>query len=155
MTGVTPTSTVDPDEDEDEVRILDGRGCLTLEAMCFTDQLGPDQKAVVERHIRTCSVCAQQQTELARATERMRSARPRVPVPSEVKILTRQVALKGLAVRRTRQSQALKPRSTARIRVLGRIRPRWYRSRTFWAAAMMGMAAAVVLVLLVLVLLQR
>jgi hypothetical protein len=142
---------------EDEVRILDSRGCLTLEAMCFTDQLGPDQRAVVERHIRTCGVCAQQQTELARATERMRSARPRVPVPAEVKMLARQVALKGLALRARTARQSSPPRkhrSTARIRALGRHKPKWYRSRTFWAAAMMGMAAAVVLTLLVLVLIQ-
>jgi len=144
------------DIDDDEVRIMDHRGCLTLDAICFTDQLGPDHRAVVERHIRSCGVCAQQQTQLARATERMRGARPRVPVPAEIRILARQVALKGLALRaRTaRPSPVRQQRSTARIRALGRRRPPWYRSRTFWAAAIMGLAAAVVLVLLVLVLLQ-
>lgn len=144
-----------PAVEDEEIRILDSRGCLTLEAMCFTDQLGPDQRAVVKRHIRSCGVCAQQQTALARATERMYSARPRVPVPSEIKILARQVALKGLALRAqrsARQGPRRQHRSTARIRALGRHKPRWYRSRTFWAAAMMGMAVAVVITLLVLVL---
>ena len=143
--------------EEEDVRILDSRGCLTLEAMCLSDQLGPDQRAVVKRHIHSCGVCAQQQTELARTAERMRASRPRVPVSSEVKILARQVALKGLALRAqraARQSPGRRHRSTARIRALGRPRPRWYQSRTFWAAAMMGMAAAVVLTLLALVLTQ-
>jgi hypothetical protein len=145
------------DVEEEDVRILDSRGCLTLEAMCLTEQLGPDQRAVVQRHILSCGICAQQQTELARATERMLAARPRVPVPSEVKLLARQSALKGLALRAqrsARQSPGRRHRSTARIRALGYHRPRWYRSRTFWAAAMMGMAAVVVVTLLVLVLLQ-
>jgi anti-sigma factor RsiW len=135
----------------DDIRILDSRGCLTLEAMCFTGQLGPDQQAVVERHIRTCGICAQQHADLARATERMRSARPRVPVPSEIKLLAREVALKGLAMRRTRQGSKKKQRSTARIRVIRRP-VRWYQTRAFWAAVLFGMCAALILALVALLL---
>jgi hypothetical protein len=135
----------------DDVRILDSRGCLTLEAMCFANQLGPDQQAVVERHIRTCGICAQQHADLAKATERMRSARPRVPVPTEIKLLAREVALKGLAMRRTRRGSKKKQRPTARIRVIRRP-VRWYQTRTFWVAVLLGTSAALVLALLALIL---
>jgi hypothetical protein len=134
----------------DEIRILDSRGCLTLEAMCFTGELGPDQQAVVKRHIRTCGICAQQHADLARATERMRSARPRVPVPTEIKLLAREVALKGLAMRRARHGSKKRQRSTARIRVMRRAR--WYQTRTFWAAVLFGMSAALILALVALLL---
>lgn len=129
----------------DGLRILDHRGCVTPEALCFVDELGAEQRAVVERHIRACVICAQQQTAIARATERVRAARPRVPVPGEIKQLARQVALRTLAVRRKRES-ASRRRSTARIRAIGArsFHTPWYLSRTLWAAVLAGSATALV-----------
>jgi len=143
-----------PGSDPDEIRILDHRGCLTLEAMCFVSQLQPEHRAVVERHIRTCAVCAQQQMDLARVTERVRSARPRVPVPVEAKTLARQVALRSLAMRRARKVQQGARHSTARIRSVQRgSLGRWYRSRVFWAATLAGLATALVVAAIALILL--
>ena len=94
------------DAERDEVKVLNDHGCLTLEAMCFTTQLQTEHRAVVERHVRSCAVCAQQQTDLAKVTERVRSARPRVPVPVEAKTLARQVVMRILAARRTHRKRA-------------------------------------------------
>ena len=135
----------------DEVRILDARGCLTLESMCFTQQLTPEQRAVVERHVRACTVCAQQHTDLARVTERLRSARPRVPIPAEARLVARQVVVRSLTQRR---SHRVGHRSTARVRTLPRpVRVPWHKSRAVWAAALAGLLAALVLAVLALVLL--
>lgn len=150
MTAPTP-HIVEPDE----VRILDEHGCLTLEAMCFTTQLQPEHRAVVERHIRTCAVCAQQQMDLARVTERVRAARPRVPVPGEAKALARQVALRSLALRRAHKTKSRSRgdwRSTARLRALPRRQP-WYRSQVFWAVTLLGLAGAVLVAVLAILLL--
>jgi anti-sigma factor RsiW len=146
-------STPAPGTDADEIRILDDRGCLTLEAMCYVSQLQPEHRAVVERHIRACAVCAQQQMDLARVTERVRGARPRVPVPVEAKTLARQVALRSLAMRRVRKAQQGARHSTARIRSVQRVSGRWYRSRVFWAATLAGLATALVVAAIALILL--
>ena len=144
---------IDARDEPDEVRILDDHGCLTLEAMCYTHQLQPDHRGVVERHVGSCAVCAQQQMGLARITERVRSARPRVPVPGEVLALAREVALRSVALRRAHRSKRPEMRSTARLRALDPQPRPWYRSGTFWAALIVGMAGAVVVALLVVLLL--
>ena len=125
----------------DELRVLDGKGCLTLEVLCFSDELSPDQRAVVERHVRSCTICAQQQTSLAKATERLRRARPRLPVPTELKLLARQLALRSLSHRRRRSSSQQRARHPAASS------ERWYRSRYFWIAALVGTGIAVLLAL--------
>jgi len=110
-------------------------------------QLQPEHRAVVERHIRSCTVCAHQQMNLTRITERVRNARPRVPVPMEAKTLARQLALRSLAMNRLRRSQV----HTARVRTVSRTR--WYRSRVFWVAAVAGMATALCVAAIALILL--
>jgi anti-sigma factor RsiW len=119
----------------EEIRVLDTKGCLTLEVMCFSDELPSEQHAVVERHIRTCSICAQQQTALATATERFRRVRPRLPLPAELKVLARQLALRSITQRQ---------RSTAEPRH-GEPRHAWYQSRTFWVVTLAGMALAIII----------
>jgi anti-sigma factor RsiW len=119
----------------EEIQVLDGKGCLTLEVMCFSDELPSEQRAVVERHIRTCSICAQQQTALATATERFRRVRPRLPLPAEIKLLARQLALRSVA---RQQRRSVEPRRA-------QSRQTWYQSRTFWVVTLAGMAMAIVI----------
>ncbi len=135
----------EPARGAEELRILDDRGCLTAEAVVLSDHLLPDQRAVVERHVRSCSVCAQQHTSLARATERFRRARPRLQLPAEVRQLARQVALRGLTHRRPRA--AAPASTTARVRRLrySDLGLRWYRSRGFWIATLTGLGTALLL----------
>lgn len=63
---------------EQSVRLIDSKGCLTVEACCFIDQLTDEQRLVVERHIRSCSVCAQQRALIATTVSRVRRGRPRL-----------------------------------------------------------------------------
>jgi hypothetical protein len=132
---------------QDELRVLDSKGCLTLEVLCFSDELPAEQRAVVERHVRSCSICAQQQTSLAMATDRLRRARPRLPVPTELKLLARQLALRSLGHRRRRASSQLRARSHGHG-AAARSRERWYRSRSFWIVTLAGTGIAVLLALL-------
>lgn len=125
-----------------ELRILDDRGCLTPEAMCFGGQLHSEHRAVVERHVRVCTVCAQQQMDLARVTQRVRAARPRVPVPAEASALARQVAVQSLT-RRRRLRSGRGRRATARVAQERRRPPRWHRRRAVRAALIVGLAAAI------------
>lgn len=127
----------------DELRILDERGCLTPEAVVLAEQLLPDQRAVVERHVRSCSVCAQHHTSLARATERFRRARPRLQLPPEMRQIARQIALRGLTHRRARAAAT----PTARVRRLrySDLRRRWYHSRAFWIATLTGLGTALLI----------
>lgn len=141
MTSSEHSAVAAPAEEDEEIRILDDRGCLTLEAMCFTNQLQSEQRAVVERHVRSCVVCAQQQMDLAAVTERVRGARPRVPVPVEAKALARQVALRSLSVRRSLR-EGRRRRPTAQLRAVSRRPTPWYRSGVFWAAMLIGLATA-------------
>ncbi len=86
----------------DGIRILDARGCLTAEAMCFGEELGPDQRAVVDRHVRACAVCSQQQAGLSHAAQRVRHGRPRVTVPADARIAARQAILRSLMLHRNK-----------------------------------------------------
>ena len=122
----------------DGFRILDAKGCVTLEVLCFTDQLNPAQRAAVDRHTKTCSICAQQQTALARAGERFRRQHPRQRLSSEVRLTARQAALRAVRIKKKRvETTARLPaarvrRSTAQL---------WYRSSIFWTALLVGVAA--------------
>jgi len=138
----------------DELRILDERGCLTAEASVLADQLLPDQRAVVERHIRSCPVCAQHHTALARATERFRRARPRLQLPPEVRQIARQIAVRATH-RRSRASVAAAT-TTARVRRLrySDLGRRWYRSRAFWVAMLTGLGTALLIAIAALLLLN-
>jgi hypothetical protein len=141
--------------DVDELRILDARGCITLEAMGFPEHLDAEQRAVVERHIRSCSICAQQQTDLIKAKERLRRARPRIPVPREVKVLSGQLAMLRPSDRERIQGTAsrghtMPPRPS---RPVPRLVP-WYHSRQFWVIISIGMGTSLVLVLLALLLIR-
>jgi hypothetical protein len=141
--------------DTDELRIIDGRGCLTLEAMGFPEHLGTEQRVVVERHVRTCSICAQQQTDLVKAKERLRRARPRIPVPSEAKALSRQLLLRSLSERARLRAAANRglAGSGHPIRT-GPRRTHWYLSRLFWFATFAGLGLALVLALIALLLIR-
>jgi len=88
---------------EEQLRILDSSGCLTPEVICFIEELNDDQQAAVERHLRSCTVCAQQQAVAAKAAERIRSGRLRVGVPADARIVARQAALKSVVMRRKRE----------------------------------------------------
>jgi hypothetical protein len=137
-----------------ELRILDGRGCLTAEAIVFAEQLAAEQRAVVERHGRSCVACAQLQTSIARATDRFRRARPRLPVPSELRQIARHAALHGMARRPRTATTTARLRSKggrARHAQLGRP---FYRSRTFWIATLTGAGTALVLALLAAIVLR-
>ena len=131
----------------DGFRILDPKGCLTLEVLCFTDQLNPDQRAAVERHTRSCTVCAQQQTSLARASDRFRRRRPRQILPAELRLLARQAALRTVITKRQRASTTARLPASRRRRVA---HEPWYRSRLFWTALLAGMGAALLVLLIAL-----
>jgi anti-sigma factor RsiW len=133
-----------PHTPPDGLRVFDASGCLTREVMCFTDQLNPDQRAAIERHARSCSVCAQEQAALARASERFRRARPHSMLPVELRVLARQVALRSLQARRQRVGD------TARLPARTRARPPWYLSRLFWTSVLAGMTAAALITLVAL-----
>jgi len=123
----------------DGFRVLDGKGCVTLEVMCYAEQLTPEQRAAVERHTRTCSLCAQQQAALARAVDRFRQARPRLHLPPELKLLVRQAALRALVARRRAAGMSDK---------IARYRPRWYQTRLFEVIVLIACVAALIVVLL-------
>lgn len=122
-------------------RVLDASGCLTREVLCFTDQLNPDQRAAIERHARSCTMCAQEQAALARASERFRRARPHSMLPIELRVLARQVALRSAQARRQRSGD------TARLPSRMRARPPFYLSRLFWTSVLAGLTAAALITL--------
>jgi hypothetical protein len=136
-------------EQGEDVRVLDGRGCLTLDGMCFIGQLSLYQQGAVERHLQTCSVCAQQVAALARASAAFQEHRPRVPVPAEIKILSRQVALRSPVLLAAGSSQAERRIREPRGR---RARRPWYQSPVLLVSLLAGMVAATAVALIVLLL---
>lgn len=126
----------------DALPILDGRGCLTFEAICFADLLGPDQRAAVERHVRACTFCAQQQASMARAAQEIRREKPRVPVPADARVAGRQAMLRSLLLQRRPQAVS------ERLQIIRAGRPSSMRA---WLAV--GLSAAVVIAVALLVLL--
>lgn len=144
---------VESTEDGKQLPVLDQRGCLTMEAMCFTDQLGLHHQAVVERHVQRCMVCAQQLSGLAAVANSVHRARPRLPIPPEIKLLSRQLALRSAAQTEPAARRADPPRrrrrSTARTRV---IRIPWYRSRSFQMALAAGVATGLLTIIVALLL---
>lgn len=87
----------------EELRLLDERGCLTLGAMGFIDQLDEPQHMAVRRHLKDCDICAQQHASVVTAVERIRRSRPRVAVPVEASLVARQAILRGLRTARRRR----------------------------------------------------
>ncbi len=102
----------DPEKGGAGLQLLDPRGCLTAEALCFIQELHPDQQALVYRHLRDCMICSQLQTQLSQAAARVRRARPRVPAPVEARVAARQAALRTMVQnvdRSIRQREAPTP----------------------------------------------
>ncbi|MCC6751570.1 MAG: hypothetical protein IT371_28215 [Deltaproteobacteria bacterium] len=136
----------------DEIPLLDERGCLTPEAMGFAEEMGPEQQAVVARHVRSCPDCAQQQASLARVAHRVRRGRPRVLVPPEARIAARQAAIRGL-VRRRKRTGSIRRRSP--VEVIPQAPRAWYVARPALTAALLGAAAAIMLSLALVLLFKR
>jgi len=139
--------------DSDEIRVLDDKGCLTVEVMCFTDELPVAQRAVVDRHIHHCTICAQQQTAIATAAERLRRARPRILAPADIKVLAREGALRSLAVRRKRSLSGMHRIARLALRASASGKRPWYHTLTFKVALLSVMAAAVIIAIAALLLL--
>jgi hypothetical protein len=110
------------------VSILDERGCLAWEVLCFGEELSAEHQAVVRRHIEQCGICAQQQASLSRAAHTVREARPQLLVTTDAKLVARQSALRELVIRRLRNPRQV-PDNQVAIRPARR---QWYRSRNFW-----------------------
>ena len=146
------TCSIEPPINGKEFKVLDQAGCLTLEAMCFTEQLGLHHQAVVERHIQACTVCAQQLADMASVANKFRQGKPRVPIPSEIKLLSRQLALRSVALK----APTAAPKPAARkVRTGERspsIRRPWYRSHSFQMALIGGLSTTLVILLLALLL---
>jgi len=132
------SSTTDPDE----LRVLDLRGCLTPEVMCFTSELSPEQRAVVERHVRSCVRCAQHQTILARTADRVRRARPPLSLLPDVKYLASRAALREVS--RHRPSRIL-ARLLGRSSGLGSLRTP---GAALWLPALIASLAALLMILI-------
>jgi hypothetical protein len=136
-------------EQGEDVRVLDGQGCLTPEGMCFIEQLGLHQQGAVERHLQSCPVCAQQVTTLARTAAAFEQARPLVPVPAEIRLLSRQVALRSPVLLAVAANQAERRLRARRGRGGRRA---WYQSPVLLISLLAGMAAATAAAMLVLLL---
>ena len=132
-----------------EFQVLDGAGCLTMEAMCFTEQLGLHHQAVVERHIQHCTICAQQLASMAAVANSFRKGKPRVAVPAEIKLLSRQLALRSAALKVTPERKATSQK-VSRRQGTPRVRRPWYRSHAFKMALIGGAGTALALALLAL-----
>ncbi len=145
------TPSIEPPINGKEFQVLDDVGCLTPEAMCFTEQLGLHHQAVVERHIKSCSVCAQQLTDMAAVANKFRHGKPRVPIPSEIKLLSRQLALRSAALK----APAARKAPAAKVRTGKRspsIRRPWYRSHSFQMALIGALGTTLAILLLALLL---
>ncbi len=99
----SPPAMAEP-KTSDELRLLDERGCLTDEVLCFIEELSRDQREVVERHVAVCPACAFHRNQLAEAAGAMCRARPRIPIPSDARLLGRQAVLRGM-LKRPRYSE--------------------------------------------------
>lgn len=118
----------------DVVQIINSKGCLTLDGSCFTNDLHPDQQAAIERHIQSCSTCAQHQLMLAKAAKRIQSAKPQISVSPKDLITARQTVLRELVVRRIQNFPSdFKPR----------IKTKWFLSRNFWLSILIGVVTAI------------
>ena len=152
------TCSIEPPINGKEFTVLDPAGCLTIEAMCFTEQLGLHHQAVVERHIKACTICAQQLADMARVANSFRQGKPRVPVPSEIKLLSRQLALRSVALKAPTPARPAKEPTAAapaRPRTGKRspsIRRPWYRSHALQMALIGGLGATLAMLLLALLL---
>ena len=136
------SSDTDPVADGEEIVLLDERGHLTPEASAFPGELGVYQRAVVDRHLELCDLCANQVTSLARARQRLVNQQPRLLIPAGLGRLGRQVALRSLPL----AEAALQQQRTAAAagtpkKTKGR---RWAIPPALLIVLLMGMAATLV-----------
>ncbi len=132
---------------ERDVRVLDERGCLTPEALCFTEQLTPQHQGAVERHLQHCPACAQQQATLTRAAARFQQDRPRYPLPPQVQLFSRKLALRSLGTLRLAATQQRQRRDTD---LLPRRRPRLRRTTLVVLVSACALLAGALLAFLIL-----
>jgi hypothetical protein len=130
---------------EDDLQLINARGCLTLEAMCFCEQLSPDQQEAIDRHLCSCISCAQERVFLVMAQDKVRRARPRFAVPTEVNLLARQVVMRSLAHQRRRPT-------TRRLQPQLRTSP-MYRHRVFRQGLVVLLVLTIILLVLALLIL--
>lgn len=121
-----------------ELSLLDDNGCLCDEVLCFIEQLHPDQQAVVQRHVRSCPICAQQQAALARAAARVYRSRPRLPTPGGARTAIRHAVLRS-ALERAAAAQPPEPAPRC-----------WYRDPGVWIAAVAGLGVALLVTAIIL-----
>lgn len=143
------TPSIEPAINGKEFKVLDQAGCLTQDAMYFTEQLGLHHQAVVERHIKVCNICAQQVTAMAAVANKFRLGKPRVPIPSEIKLLSRQLALRSIALRAPAPRKAT-PAPARTGKRSPNIRRPWYRSHSFQMALIGALSTTLVIMLLAL-----
>ncbi len=144
------TPDIEPAFSGNEFQVLDQAGCLTQEAMCFTEQLGLHHQAVVERHIKICTVCAQQVAGMAGVANKFRLGKPRVPIPSEIKLLSRQLALRSAALKAPAALKATPPAPARTGERSPSIKRPWYRSHSFQMGLIGALSTTLVIMLLAL-----
>ena len=146
------TSDTDPVADGEEILLLDERGHLTPEAAAFPGELGVYQRAVVDRHLELCDQCAHQVTALARIRRRLVKQQPRQLIPTGLRRMGRQVALRSLplaeaSLKRQRDAAAQTMEDKAPVQRKG-----WTVPPALFIALLMGMAATLVVAALALAL---
>ena len=136
------SSKSDPVAHGEEVLLLDETGHLTQEAAAFPGELGVYQRAVVERHMERCDVCAHTVAALARTRQRLTRQQPHTVIPVGLGRLGRQVANRSLPL----AEAALHQRRVvaAAEAALALRRRRWRVPPTLLIALMAGMAATLV-----------
>ena len=136
-----PSPPTPPSVDLIQVPLLDSRGCLTDGALCFVDEMLPEQRAVVARHLAICSACSHDQSEIQRATRLVRQARPYQGISTEARLVGQQVLLRG-SLRSAEQRLAVPGTSRQRQRRL------WLRYGLLAGALAFGISAALLFLLL-------
>ena len=138
------SSDTDPVADGEEVPLLDEWGHLTHEAAAFPGELGVYQRAVVDRHLGLCDQCAHQAAALARVRHRLMQQQPRPLIPTGLRRLGRQVALRSLPL----AEAALKRQRDAAAQALEQSAPAqrkgWTVPPALFIALLIGMAATLV-----------
>jgi len=142
------SSKADPVAHGEEVLLLDEAGHLTLEAAAFPGELGVYQRAVVERHMELCDVCAHQVADLARARQRLTRQQPHTVLPAGLERLGHQVAMRSLPLAEAALQQRRMAAATEAS--MARRRRRWRVPPGLLIALMVGMAATLVVAALAL-----
>ncbi|MCK5796740.1 MAG: hypothetical protein KAI47_06145, partial [Deltaproteobacteria bacterium] len=121
-------------------RLIDERGCLTDEVLCFVEELRSEQREVVERHLLTCSACTFQHHQLIQAAQMMRRAKPRVRFSSDARVLGRRAVVRAVLEHQPRNSTPSDRRA--------RRRRRWLHIGLVLSLALMIVALSMVLMIL-------